>query len=107
MPAPTPAVGRIVHYRLSQHDSDAINRRRRDAELARKAGGADRHTGYVVHVGNSASEGDIYPAVIVRVWNETTITVNVQVLLDGNDTYWATSRAEGDGPGRWSWPERV
>ncbi|GAA4560510.1 hypothetical protein [Planotetraspora kaengkrachanensis] len=32
---------------------------------------------------------------------------NLQVLLDGNDAYWATSRTEGDEPGRWSWPPRV
>jgi hypothetical protein len=32
---------------------------------------------------------------------------NLQVHLDGTDTYWATSRCEGEGPGFWAWPPRV
>jgi hypothetical protein len=30
--------------------------------------------------------------------------VNLQVVLDGNDHYWATSRIQGDEPGQWRWP---
>ncbi|MEU6279723.1 hypothetical protein [Streptomyces sp. NPDC047028] len=83
MPEPTPSVGRIVQYQLAEH------------------------TGFVGHVGNHSAAGDVYPAVIVRVWGESTITCNLQVLLDGTDTYWATSRAEGTEAGTWAWPERV
>jgi len=50
------------------------------------------------------AEGEQYPAVVVRTFGGT--TVNLHVLLDGNDTYWATSRMEGDDPGQWSWPPR-
>jgi len=35
------------------------------------------------------------------------IHVNGQVLLDGNDLYWATSVANGPGARQWRWPERV
>lgn len=99
-----PSIGRIIHYALSQQDAEAINRRRKDFHDSR---GAAERSGFVGHVGNHADEGDVCPAVVVRVWDESTITLNLQVLLDGNDTYWATSRAEGTGPGTWAWPERV
>ncbi|SDM77645.1 hypothetical protein [Streptomyces wuyuanensis] len=99
-----PSIGRIVHYSLSQQDAEAINRRRRDFH---EGGGASEQRGFIGHVGNHAEEGDIYPAVVVRVWEESTITVNLQVFLDGNDAFWATSRAEGTEAGTWAWPERV
>ncbi|MEU3683785.1 hypothetical protein AB0E99_22995 [Streptomyces sp. NPDC030592] len=99
-----PSIGRIVHYRLTKHDADDINRRRNDFHTSRSA---EDRTGFVGHVGNSVQGGDVFPAVIVRVWNESTVTCNLQVLLDGTDTYWATSREEGTGVGRWAWPERV
>ncbi|WP_129308004.1 hypothetical protein [Streptomyces sp. L2] len=104
MPAQTPSVGRIVHYQLTEHDATDINRRRQDFHQSRSA---DERTGFVGHVGNHAAAGDVYPAVIVRVWSESTTTCNLQVLLDGTDTYWATSRAEGSEAGTWAWPERA
>jgi hypothetical protein len=53
---------------------------------------------------NLVQEGDVFPAVIVRDWDEQSGTVNLQVHLDGSDTYWATSRVQGDNPGEWQWP---
>lgn len=101
---PTPA--RMVLYVLSEADADQINRRRGDA--AREQAG-QAQSGYVVHIGNSAAAGDMYPAVVVRTFGGPAI--NLQVLLDGNDTYWATSRTETDAdarePGHWFWPSRV
>lgn len=108
-----PTVGRIVHYTLTAQDAEAINRRREDhkAYAARHrqpiGPGHDGATGHQAHVGNSASEGDQYAAVVVRVFNPTTTTANLKVLLDGNDDYWATSATEGEGPGRWAWPARA
>ncbi|MGW1261138.1 hypothetical protein ACWD7Y_04155 [Streptomyces drozdowiczii] len=102
MPAPT--LGRIVHYRLTAQDAADINRRRADAQHA--AAGAER-TGYVVHHGNSALEGQICPATVVRAFNSDSGACNLQVTLDGNDTFWATSRTEGTDPGQWSWPEVI
>lgn len=104
MPAPPLSIGRIVHCTLSEQDAVEINRRRKDFHTS---GGAHDRSGFVGHVGNSVRAGDVFPAVIVRVWPESTVTCNLQVLLDGNDTYWVTSRAEGTEAGRWSWPERV
>ncbi|WP_282698294.1 hypothetical protein [Streptomyces sp. CC208A] len=104
MSQPTPAIGRIVHYRVSKEEADAVNRRRRDFHNSR--GAADR-TGFVSHIGNRVEPGDVFPAMIVRVWDESTVTVNLQVMLDGNDVLWATSRAEGAEPGTWAWPGRA
>ncbi|MET9086175.1 hypothetical protein ABZX77_30590 [Streptomyces sp. NPDC004237] len=87
-----PSIGRIVHYTLNQQDADEINRRRADSPQA----------------GNHAREGDVYPAMIVRIFGETPESaVNLQVFLDGNDSHWATSRTLGEGPFHWAWPERV
>lgn len=107
----TPTVGRIVHYKLSDYDAAAINQRRGDAAAFRHSvtepveAGETGRTGHVEHTGNQAGEGDVCAAVIVRVFSPA--TANLQVLLDGNDHYWATSRMEGDGPGQWSWPPRA
>lgn len=98
----TPTLGRTVHYRLSADDAECINRRRGDGE---KSGARNGHTGYIVHAGNRAAEGQILPAVIVAIWEPG--SVNLQVSLDGNDLYWATSRKEGDDAGQWHWPERT
>ena len=44
--------------------------------------------------------------VIIRVWGTTPESpVNGQVLLDGNDTFWATSVQAGVGPRKFEWPE--
>jgi len=99
-----PTIGRIVHYTLGAGDAEAINRRRKDFTDSQSASAG---LGYVGHVGNHAEEGQVYPAVVVRVFDPSVTTANLQVQLDGNDTYWATSRTEGDGPGHWGWPARV
>lgn len=103
----TPTLGRIVLYTLSDLDAEAINRRRDDA-IQHLAEHRDRADGSVIHVGNMASEGDIYPLVVTRVWGSTPESaINGQVLLDGNDTFWATSITHGTGPRTWTWPPRV
>ena len=92
MGAPTP--GRIVHYTLSKGDAEYIGSRR----------------SFGLHGGayaNYVAEGQVYPAVVVRVFDEATTTCNLKVLLDGYDEYWATSRQEGDRPGSWAWPPIV
>jgi len=107
-----PSIGRIVHYRLSEQDAQDINRRRKDFLIfcifcrsrPEEAGTFPGASGHVGHVGNSVAEGDVFPAMIVNTWGST--TVNLQVHLDGNDNYWATSRKEGGNPGQWSWPQR-
>lgn len=90
-----PTIGRIVHYKLSEHDADRINGKRRNGD----------------DTGNAAYEGDVVPLVIVRVWPDEggpgIPGVNGQALLDGYDTLWVTSAHEGAEPGQWSWPPRV
>lgn len=107
-----PTVGRIVHYKLNDADARAINVRRADADAYRRKSprgeaGEAGATGHVAHAGNHVAVGEVYPALVVRVFDPSVTTANLQVLLDGNDTYWATSRVEGEEPGQWSWPPRV
>mgnify|MGYP001603935092 FL=1 len=104
-----PTIGRIVHYTLTEQDAASINVRRADFR-AFEAGHKHPHepgqpcaTGHVAHVGNHAEVGQVYPATVVRCFDPS---VNLQVMLDGNDTFWTTSRTEGDGPGYWAWPSR-
>lgn len=86
----TPTIGRIVHYRLSDGDAQAITTARGDKIS-----------------GNGVHGGDTYPAMIVRVFGDAPRSaVNLKVFLDGGDTYWATSRTEGEGEFHWSWPPR-
>lgn len=109
-----PTLGRIVHYKLTKHDAAAINKRRLDFQLFRSnfsgpsdpgQAGAD---GHVAHIGNQVAAGEVYAATIVRAWGDTPESaVNLQVHMDGNDSFWATSRTVGDGEGHWSWPPRA
>lgn len=102
----TPTIGRIVHYVLSEQDADAINARRKDAERMRRVDALA--TGVQNHIGNVVQAGDTYPMIIVRVWgSQPESAVNGQVLLDGPDTFWATSRSVGEGQGHFAWPGRV
>lgn len=93
--SPVPSIGRIVHYTLTDADAKSIEQRRQSM----------REKGY--HMGNDAHEGQVYPAMVVAAWGTTPDScVNLQVILDGYDTFWATSRSRGEGPGTWSWPPR-
>lgn len=97
-----PSAGRIVAYTLSASDAEQINRRRIDAggSIARNDGASN--TGFVLHTGNTAREGDVFPLLITKVFNPAEGgAVNGQVLLDGNDSLWVTSRVEGEGSSCW------
>lgn len=98
-----PTVGRIVHYTLTAQDAEAVNRRRSDGA----AGGSLVQDGTVVHTGNAASAGQVYPMLITRVWNDDPGTVNGQVFLDGNDSLWVTSVTPGEGERHYAWPARA
>jgi hypothetical protein len=104
-----PALGQRVEYTLDTADATAINVRR-DDHLAFQAGHHHEPgpaTGHQAHIGNHAAAGDVYPAIVVRTFDPAVTTANLQVFLDGNDTYWATSRPEGEGPGTWREPHAV
>lgn len=87
-----PTIGRIVQYKIGIGDVNAIANQR----LAISPG-----------TYNVARQGDLYPAMVVRVFDPTVTTANLQVFLDGPDSYWATSRTESDDEGHWSWPART
>lgn len=102
-----PYIGAVVQYILSKQDCEEINRRRRYAHGAE--GRLSWPDGAQAHTGNEAREGQIAPMVIVAVWGTSaTSCVNGQVLLDGNDSYWALSRNRADElntTGVWDWIE--
>lgn len=100
---PTPVtVGRLVLYKLSKEDADAINRRRTNPEsIAERLNNDNWPEGSQAHIGNHAQEGDLLPTIVVRVWENNMI--NGQVFLDGNDTLWVTSANQGPEAGQWDW----
>ena len=104
-----PTIGRIVIYTLTDEDAAQINRRRTTGpEIARRIGAAPREwpLGAQAHIGNTVEQGMTFPMLIVRTWGEAPESaVQGQVFLDGNDTFWATSRVCGERPGDWRWPE--
>jgi len=94
-PAEGPFLGAIVHYKLTEPDAFVINERRAKIKASDKLGTA------LTVQGNHAREGDIFPAIVVRIVqtgaeNEVNPPVNLQVFLDGDDSFWATSRHERD-----------
>lgn len=99
----TASIGRIVYYRLSKDDADAVNRRHEDAKR-----NMDLHrvvkNGTQVHVGAEAKEGDVLPMLFVKVAG---MSATGQVFLDGNDTLWVRDALHGNEPGQWLWPERT
>ncbi len=106
---PAAALGRIVHYVLSEQDALKINGRRTDGASIQDRILEDKWPcGAQAHIGNKAWAGDILPAIVVKVLPSE--QVNLQVFLDGNDVYWATTRAQAAPgrmePGRWHWPAR-
>jgi hypothetical protein len=88
-------LGDIVIYTLDGSDIDQINRRR----VPGAAHAEGWPAGAQAHEGNQVRAGEECPAVIVREWNPG--MANLQVLLDGTDTFWATSRVKGPNPGQW------
>lgn len=98
-----PSIGRIVHYKLSDWDAARINKRRKDFHVYNNSLNY-RDTGYIAHFGNEVQRAEIVPLVITRVIGDH--MVNGQALLDGSDTFWVTSAAEGESEGTWRWPSR-
>lgn len=104
-----PSIGRIVHYTLTEQDAAQINRRRTTGpEIAERMASGHWPAGAQAHIGNRVSAGDVFPALIVRVWGGPANNVNLRVTLDGTDDFWATTIAEGapEDAGRWVWPPR-
>lgn len=87
--------GRIVYFVFDASSAEQVNRRlsaqSRDRELA------------VWNIGNMVYDRDVLPAMVVRVVDIE--RVNLKVMLDGTDVYWATSVAFSPEkvPGTWHW----
>ncbi|MGH3430890.1 MAG: hypothetical protein ACRDQZ_25530 [Mycobacteriales bacterium] len=109
-----PTMGRIVIMRMSGKQAAEINRRRTTgASIAERIAknnpvAAMWPLGAQAHIGSEVYAGDEFPMVIVKLDAVAILNrVNGQVLLDGNDVYWATSVAEGTEDGTWHWPTHV
>jgi len=93
-----PTIGRIVLFMLSAAAAAEIMARRKSAETFKSFG----------IEGNPVREGDVFPMIITREGSDQPgAAVNGQVLLDGNDSYWARSVAlcsDKLEPGQWAWP---
>ena len=106
-----PTIGRIVHYRLTAENADEINRRRTTRNsIAIRVEEKIWPIGAQAHIGNQVDEDDIVAGIIVAVWGDE--CVNLQLQLDGCDSYWVTSAnfVDVSNPteaGRWDWPPRV
>lgn len=79
-----PKLGLMVLYELS--DSDAFSINAGHSTPGRR---------------NLVSPGDLFPAMIVRIWKGSPVLVQLQVFFDGAGTFWATSRRAGAVPGSW------
>lgn len=98
--------GRVVHYVLSEQDAENINASRRAANAVPST---DRLKGVVYPSGNSVEPGEHVVMLIVKVWNENGL-VNGRCELDGNDSYWVTSKSfdgEDKKPYTWHWIEKA
>jgi hypothetical protein len=116
-------IGTAIIYVLSGADALAINRRRTNgasiaARMKMSIPAVDHRKsdenlegvvhgwpeGAQAHIGNNVVEGMKFPGVVVRDWSAEleasgagepeNPAVNLQVWLDGTDSYWATSRHE-------------
>jgi hypothetical protein len=106
-------IGRIVIYTLTEEDVEQIMRRRTTGPaIAERIAEGKWPLGAQAHIGNSVHIGNQFPAVVVRTWDNDPNLVNLRVMLDGTDDFWATSRVQEDPagphgqPGTWHWPTR-
>ncbi len=91
-------LGDIVLYQLTEDDAASINRRYghtiHNLDMMRI-----RKDGYQAHFGSKVHTGEPFPMIVTRLWSS--LCVNGQVILDGNDSLWVNSAYEGEGPGYW------
>lgn len=99
--------GRIVYYVFSEKAASEVIRRRTDGvSIAKRMKEEPPRwpAGAQAHIGNPVREGDICPAMVVAAGGGEP-PVNLKVVLDGSDTYWATSVGydENKAPGTFHW----
>jgi len=101
--------GRIVYFVFSQQAAEEVMRRRTSGpKIAERLMLRTWPEGAQAHVGNPVQAGDIAPAMVVAVFTETPNMhggINLKVMLDGSDVYWACSVPfdEKKRPFTWHW----
>ena len=100
--------GRIVYFVFDEQSAAEVNRRRTNGKAISDRMKTDPPTwptGAQAHIGNEVSAGDVYPAMVLRVWGQESGCSNLKVMLDGNDDFWATSINfdETKVPHTWHW----
>jgi hypothetical protein len=102
------ALGDVVLYTLDGTDAAKINAWRSNFRAHNAAFAGHKHphepgspgaTGHVAHTGLDAAAGQELPAHVTR--TAAGNRLNLRVMLDGNDTYWATGVPHGSGPACW------
>ncbi len=98
--------GRIVYFVFDERSAAEVMRRRTDgASIAArmKQDPPAWPAGAQAHIGNPVQAGDICPAMVVATWGSD--SVNLKVMLDGCDEYWATSVGfdKEKRPRSWHW----
>lgn len=97
-PGQQPTIGRIVLYKLYEEDVHRIKLQRMNNRSFK---------------GSDVEPGEVYPAVVVKVWEGPDVCVNLHVHLNGNDAHWVPQVGNPNGdsgeiaPGTWGWPPRV
>ena len=101
-------LGEVVLYMLDETDAAKIaawrgNFRSFNAQFAGHKHphrpGTPGATGHIAHTGRDPQPGELCAATVVNIAEDRRL--NLQVLLDGNDAYWATGVPEGTAPGTW------
>ncbi len=87
-------------YTLTAADAAQINRRRTDGvSIRERIDIGEWSVGAQAHIGQLASEGEIFPLMVVTYQGDHWVAG--QVFLAGNDVLWVTDRTPGEGPGFW------
>ena len=92
-----PKIGAFVTYVLSSADAAEINKKIVSAKERFYLHRAFE-LGFSAPIGNHAREGQELPMLVIRTWDTS---VNGQVFVDGNFSFWATSVTQGSVPGTW------
>ena len=98
--------GRIVYFVMGESHAAEVMRRRTNAiSIAERIKVLAWPVGAQAHVGNDVKAGDVYPAMVLRVWSDDSGCSNLKVMLDGSDEFWATSVSfdAEKAPGTWHW----
>jgi hypothetical protein len=97
--------GRIVYFVFNEQAAKEVMRRRTTAGAIAERMRAIPPAwpaGAQAHIGNDITAGDIYPAMVLRVWGSGGCS-NLRVFLDGSDDYWATSINHDPAKAEYTW----